>query len=142
MYYLTTVAIIMLILIIPESPFWLFSTKGSNNQQAIKILNYIAWFNGSKNRVPEDALFDLTGQIIEENQTLNRTTAGILRFQVNHTLNEQMTQSSGNQNNIIQKILKDCRRRPRTRTSNLRCNLKFATTKQYHVKTPFIVIAL
>lgn len=52
---------------IPESPRWLFLKKGTNNKQAIDVLNYIAWFNGSKLRVPKDAVFDILGQVVEEN---------------------------------------------------------------------------
>ena len=40
--------------------------KGSNSQEAIAILNYIARFNGSKNRIPNDANFDILGQYMEE----------------------------------------------------------------------------
>jgi len=31
------------------------------SKKAIDSLNYIAWFNGSKNRVPYHAKFDLIG---------------------------------------------------------------------------------
>jgi hypothetical protein len=45
----------------PESPRWLLLKKGSNNQEAIGIFNYIAWFNQSHNRMPSDAVFDIIG---------------------------------------------------------------------------------
>jgi hypothetical protein len=58
----------------PESPRWLFLKKGANNKEAIRVFNYIAWFNGSKMRVPENAVFDIIGQVIEENEaTMNNT---------------------------------------------------------------------
>ena len=56
-------------MIIPESPRWLFINKGNKSKEAINVLNYIAWFNGSQNRVPENAMFDQIGQLIDENQT-------------------------------------------------------------------------
>ena len=52
--------------LIPESPRWLLLKKGPNCKEAIAIFNYIAWFNGSKMRVPDDATFDIIGQVIEE----------------------------------------------------------------------------
>jgi MFS family permease len=60
------IALILFSLVIPESPKWLFMKFGTNCQEAINILNYIAWFNGSELRVPEDAIFDVLGQAIEE----------------------------------------------------------------------------
>lgn len=53
-------------ILVPESPQWLFMNRGSNSQEAIAILNYIARFNGSKNKIPYDANFDILGQYIEE----------------------------------------------------------------------------
>lgn len=52
MYALAAVAIVLFIFIVPESPQWLLIHKGSNNQEAIAILNRIASFNGSDVRVP------------------------------------------------------------------------------------------
>jgi len=43
----------------------------SNSQEGIKIVNYIAWFNGSAFRVPSTANMDQVGQVIEENTTMN-----------------------------------------------------------------------
>ena len=40
-------------------------------KEAIDTLNYIAWINRSKYRVPEDALFDAFGQVVNESNTLN-----------------------------------------------------------------------
>lgn len=65
-FLLDCTAFLILILLIPESPHWLFIKKGSNSQRAIQILNYIGSFNGSQTKVPEDAFFDLMGQVIEE----------------------------------------------------------------------------
>lgn len=63
------IALILFALIIPESPKWLFMKKGTNCREAINILNYIAWFNGSELKVPEDAVFDVIGQAIEEDMS-------------------------------------------------------------------------
>ena len=57
---------VLYIVLIPESPQWLFMNKGSNSQEAIANLNYIAKFNGSRHRIPSDANFDRLGQYIED----------------------------------------------------------------------------
>lgn len=54
-FYFGTFLTIIYLIIIPESPKWLFIKEGSNSKQAIEILNYIAWFNGSDFRVPYNA---------------------------------------------------------------------------------------
>ena len=75
---------VLFALFIPESPRWLFLQKGTNSQEAIKALNYIAWFNGSPKRVPSDATFDLIGQVIEEqNATVNMSVMSRLTQNMN-----------------------------------------------------------
>jgi hypothetical protein len=37
--------------------------------------------------VPKDAFFDLIGQVVEENQTINKTALAVARYQVNNTIN-------------------------------------------------------
>ena len=54
-FYIGTLSIIIYLLFIPESPKWLFLKCGGSSKKAIKILNYIAWFNNSEYRVPYDA---------------------------------------------------------------------------------------
>jgi len=62
MYFaLTIIALVLFLTIIPESPKWLFMKKGRNNQEGIKILNYISKFNGSTKKLPRDGVFDLIG---------------------------------------------------------------------------------
>ena len=63
-------ALLLFSLVIPESPKWLFMKKGTNSREAINILNYIAWFNGCELRVPDDAIFDIVGQAIEEDMSI------------------------------------------------------------------------
>lgn len=41
-FYMTIVALILFLAFIPESPKWLFMKKGRNNQEGIRILNYIS----------------------------------------------------------------------------------------------------
>jgi len=53
-YIIGFVASILYLIIIPESPKWLIIRQGPKSQKAIKILNYIAWFNGSTFRVPSN----------------------------------------------------------------------------------------
>lgn len=59
---------IMFVLMVPESPKFLLM-KNPNSQRAIKILNYIAWFNGCKERIQEGAMMD-TEQQLRENKDL------------------------------------------------------------------------
>ena len=54
-FYIGTFSIIIYLLFIPESPKWLLLICGGSSKKAIKILNYIAWFNNSEYRVPYDA---------------------------------------------------------------------------------------
>ena len=61
MYIIGAITCVLYIILVPESPQWLFMNKGSNSQEAIAILNYIAKFNGSKHRIPSDANFDRLG---------------------------------------------------------------------------------
>lgn len=48
-------------MIVPETPRWLF-TQDPRSRKGIEVLNYIAWFNGSKERIPENAIIDLSGR--------------------------------------------------------------------------------
>lgn len=62
MYFvMTIIALVLFLAFIPESPKWLFMKKGRNNQEGIRVLNYISKFNGSKKRLPKDGVFDLIG---------------------------------------------------------------------------------
>ena len=72
LYVIGAITCVLYIVLIPESPQWLFMNKGSNSQQAISILNYIAKFNGSRHSIPSDANFDRLGQYIED-QSVNCT---------------------------------------------------------------------
>ena len=77
---------IVFLIFIPESPRWLFLSKGANSAEAINVLNYIAWFNGSSMIIPQDATFDIIGQVLEEsNASLNMTSLSRLTNTVNQT---------------------------------------------------------
>ena len=67
---------ILYLLIVPESPAWYFLKDGPTSARGIKALNYIAWFNGSPNRVPDNAVFDLIGQAVAENASVLGAVAG------------------------------------------------------------------
>lgn len=71
-----TIIVIIFILLAPESPYYLITT--GKQKEGIAVLNYIAWFNGSNNRISESAQFDLLGEIIKQNNTLNQTLNGKL----------------------------------------------------------------
>ena len=60
-FVLNVVVYILFLVFIPESPKWLFMKKGMNNQEGIRILNYISKFNGSSKVLPKDSVFDLIG---------------------------------------------------------------------------------
>jgi len=75
-------------LVVPESPRWLFQRDGPKSKEAINVLNYIAWFNGSSKRIPHDSHFDMIGQVVNESNTLNQTTAGRFHSIVNITMNQ------------------------------------------------------
>lgn len=55
-YYIAIIAAILYFLLVPESPYWLVRNEGPNSQRAIKNLNYIAKFNGSKQRISNDTI--------------------------------------------------------------------------------------
>ena len=56
-----TVAVILQMLLLPESPKWLFYMEGADSKRGIDAINYIAWANGSVYRVPSCAKLDLVG---------------------------------------------------------------------------------
>ena len=67
--YLATVIVnvigLLLVLILPESPRWLI--YGNKREEAIKQINYMAWFNGNDKEtyIPEDATFEETAKVAE-----------------------------------------------------------------------------
>jgi len=79
MYFVGCAAIVLYMLVIPESPRWQFMSD-CRSKEGIDNMNYIAWFNGSEFRVPNDAIMDKVGQVLEENNTLNNTNVARLKF--------------------------------------------------------------
>lgn len=65
-----TIALVLYLLLIPESPKWLFFAEGPDSQRGIAALNYIAWINGSRYHIPKCAKVDLFGEAILDNQSL------------------------------------------------------------------------
>lgn len=57
----------LFLMLAPESPQWLIM-KGKF-KEGIDVFNYLAWANGSKDRIPPDAQIDIIGQILKENKT-------------------------------------------------------------------------
>ena len=45
--------IVIYLMVAPESPYFLITRN--RKEEAIKMLNYIAWFNGTEKRIPEAA---------------------------------------------------------------------------------------
>ena len=68
--------------IVPESPKWLLIKKGSKSKEAIKVLNYIAWLNGSTYRVPPNTEIDVIEKIPKQKANLShsRSNLAILRY--------------------------------------------------------------
>lgn len=64
-FILGTVATFLYILVVPESPRWLF-LKDPQSAEGKKVLNYIAWFNGSKKKIANDAVMDNIGQLLQD----------------------------------------------------------------------------
>lgn len=82
-----SVAIVLYMLIVPESPKWLFFAEGASSKKGIDVLNYIAWFNGSQYRVPNCAKLDIIGQAIMDNQTNINEQNNVYFKQLNNTIN-------------------------------------------------------
>ena len=55
LYFFAIVSNLIVAIVCPESPMWLLLQ--GKRQEAIKVLNYMAWFNGSKNRIADDTEF-------------------------------------------------------------------------------------
>lgn len=75
-YYGLGILTLVYMAVVPESPRWLF-TQG-RDEEAVEVLNYIGMMNGSNGRIPRDAQFDIVGQAIRQNKTLQRTQIGEL----------------------------------------------------------------
>ena len=91
MFYFATAASALYIALIPESPRYLFM-KDPNSQEGIKVLNYIAWFNGSMYRVPNWVTMDIIGQVVQENETINETKEVRPNSQMDITIEEDNIQ--------------------------------------------------
>lgn len=83
-----TVTTSIYLILIPESPKWLFYAEGPNSKRGKDALNFIAWVNRSKYRVPDCAKLDLLGQAIIDNQSIVNNIS-VRQFQsINNNLNQ------------------------------------------------------
>jgi hypothetical protein len=62
------IATLLYFVAIPESPVWFILKDGPSSPDAITTLNYIAWCNGSKFRVPMNAQIGLTSDTTAESR--------------------------------------------------------------------------
>jgi len=98
---------ILYLLIVPESPKWLLIKKGSRSKEAIKVLNYIAWFNGTTYRVPpntEIEIDDIEKLPKQLNLSHSRTNLAILRYSLD--MGSGRTQRSNRSNERISEKIK------------------------------------
>lgn len=56
-FLVSSIFVVLYFVLVPESPSWLLSTD--QQEEALKSLNYIAKFNGSHERIPLSADFDV-----------------------------------------------------------------------------------
>ena len=75
-FKIEAVAVVLYLLIVPESPRWLL--LNGYKSKGIKVYNYIAWINRCSNRIAEDAQFNILGQALKQNEKLDKTTNGFL----------------------------------------------------------------
>jgi hypothetical protein len=91
-FYANCIATVLYICFIPESPSWLFMND-SKSEEGIKILNYIAWFNGSNLRVPDDVIVE-NDKPVEESQSMFETHKSRLNYSMNATIQEDEQKSA------------------------------------------------
>ena len=89
-FIIKTIASLIYLTIAPESPYWLVINE--RYMEAVENLNYIAQANNATERIPSDVQFDLVGQMLRENQTLNETSAGLLHTHLSSSI-VQMTKT-------------------------------------------------
>lgn len=75
LYWTYLTVSVIFILVIPETPRWLFS-QNPKSLEGIRALNYIAWINGSSERISSNAMLDVVGQVIQDNRALNERGFG------------------------------------------------------------------
>ena len=90
-YIVQSSAIIAALIILPESPQWLF-LKGRHSN-AISNLNYVAWFNGSTKFIPENAQFDFLDQaLVTQQQTVKKANDGVVKLLETQSVFSMMNQ--------------------------------------------------
>ena len=68
----SVVALLIVLIFNLETPRWLL--HNGRTREAIETLNYIAWFNGVSERIPEDSVF--IEAVSEKNQSESRFSRG------------------------------------------------------------------
>jgi hypothetical protein len=108
LFWIGIVAVVLFIALVPESPRWLFSND-PKSEEGIYILNYIAFINRSKQRLPDNCMFDVVGQVLKESKFLKETrTVDESSVVVQSTIQrdiDQLTNHGAEQMSSLQKSL-------------------------------------
>ena len=88
-YFVGLAATILYFLLVPETPTWHFLKDGTNSQDGIAVLNYIAWLNGVEYRVPPTAkiglALDATVEQSRRNINVSMSVSAMHRSMLNYT---------------------------------------------------------
>jgi len=119
-YYIGCIIIVLYVVFIPESPRWQFM-KDSKSKDAIRNLNYIAWFNGSKYRVPNNAVFNFVDEDILNNSVMVESTPR-MKFRLNASIEEvvretKVEQTKAKQGFSWEEVMKQLKK--------LYCNIRY-----------------
>ena len=108
MHILGIIASLLFMIFVPESPRHLFMGD-SKSPQGINILNYMAWMNGSKFRVPKDAEMDSILQVIKDKKRFDETSNSqtTMKKQLSDSIQEQIKAFESNGDSLFTRVVDD-----------------------------------